>query len=128
MKPLKRILHVEDVASIQLVTRVALEKLGGFEVLSCQSGEQALAQIERFAPDLLLLDVMLEHMDGLDLLRELSTRRDLQQVPVVLLSGYIEPERLAQFALLGVRQALKKPFDPLLLASQLRAIWLAEHG
>ena len=38
MKRLQRVLHVEDVPSIQVVTRIALEKLGGYEVLSCASG------------------------------------------------------------------------------------------
>jgi len=98
MKQLKRILHVEDVPSIQVVTRIALEKLGGFEVLSCQSGQAALDQVQAFAPDLILLDVILQ------------------------------PERLQELRQLGVRQVLGKPFDPLQLATQLRQIWEAEHG
>ncbi len=61
---LKRILHVEDDPSIQAVTRLALEMVGGFEVLSCSSGPQALAQVDAFAPDLILLDVMMPGMDG----------------------------------------------------------------
>ena len=72
MKQLKRILHVEDVPSIQVVTRIALEKLGGFEVLSCQSGQAALDQVQAFASDLILLDVMLPQMDGIELVRQLA--------------------------------------------------------
>ncbi|MGE4405610.1 response regulator [Pseudomonas sp.] len=128
MKQLKRILHVEDVPSIQVVTRIALEKLGGFEVLSCPSGQAALEQVQGFAPDLILLDVMLPQMDGIELVRQLAHVVDLSRIPVVLLTGHLQPERLDLLRQLGVRQVLGKPFDPLQLASQLQEIWEAEHA
>ncbi len=64
MAELKRILHVEDDPSIQAVAKVALEAIGGFEVLSCASGLQALEEVERFAPHFILLDVMMPGMGG----------------------------------------------------------------
>jgi len=80
-----------------------------------------------FAPDLILLDVMLPQMDGIELLRQLAGLVDLQQTPVVLLTGHLERERLAELQQMGVREVLQKPFDPLQLTAQLRAIWEAEH-
>lgn len=128
MRPLQRILHVEDVPSIQVVTRIALEKLGGFEVLSCASAQEALARAQEFAPDMILLDVMLPQMSGLELLRQLSSSVDLQQTPVVLLTGQQdEPASPAELRQLGVRKLLRKPFDPLKLATQLKEVWNAEH-
>ncbi|HBB79393.1 hypothetical protein BBI09_12105 [Stutzerimonas xanthomarina] len=127
MRALKRILHIEDVPSIQIVTRIALERIGGFEVLSCASAQAALAEVRAFAPDLILLDVMLPQMDGIELLRQLAGLVDLQQTPVVLLTGHLERERLAELQQMGVRDVLQKPFDPLQLTAQLRAIWEAEH-
>jgi len=127
VRPLLRILHVEDVPSIQVVTRIALEKLGGFHVLSCASGQDALNQVQQFAPDMILLDVMLPQMSGLELLRQLSLLVDLHQTPVVLLTGQQEPADLAELKRLGVRRLLQKPFDPLQLAAQLNEIWIAEH-
>lgn len=128
MKPLQRVLHVEDVPSIQVVTRIALEKLGGFVVLSCASGQQALEQVQAFEPDIILLDLMLPQMSGLDLLRQLAGVIDLQQTSVVLLTGQTDdsadPDELRR---LGVRKVLHKPFDPLHLATQLNEIWNAEH-
>ncbi len=128
MRPLQRILHVEDVPSIQVVTRVALEKLGGFEVLSCASGQAALEQVQRFEPDMILLDVMLPQMSGMELLRQLAPLIDLQNTPVVLLTGQpeesVDPDELRR---LGVRKLLQKPFDPLQLATQLQQVWVAEH-
>ncbi|WP_312233467.1 response regulator [Stutzerimonas nitrititolerans] len=127
MRALKRILHIEDVPSIQIVTRIALERIGGFEVLSCASAQAALAEVRAFAPDLILLDVMLPQMDGIELLRQLAGLVDLQQTPVVLLTGHLERERLAELQQMGVREVLQKPFDPLQLTAQLRAVWEAEH-
>ncbi len=128
MRPLQRILHVEDVPSIQVVTRIALEKLGGFEVLSCASAQDALARAREFAPDMILLDVMLPQMSGLELLRQLSSSVDLQHTPVVLLTGQQdEPASAAELRQLGVRKLLRKPFDPLKLATQLKEVWNAEY-
>jgi len=127
MRALKRILHVEDVPSIRIVTRIALEKLGGFEVLSCASAQAALAEAQAFAPDLILLDVMLPEMDGIELLRQLDKLVDLEQTPVVLLTGHLDQAQSAELGQLGVRDILQKPFDPLQLPTQLRTIWKAEH-
>lgn len=127
MKQLQRILHVEDVPSIQVVTRVALEKLGGFEVLSCASAQDALDQIQQFAPDMILMDMLLPQMDGMELLRQLSLIVDLQRMPVVLLTGQQGPGDLDELKRLGVRKLLQKPFDPMKLAAQLEAIWKVAH-
>lgn len=128
MKPLQRILHVEDVPSIQVVTRIALQKLGGFEVLSCASGQEALVKVQAFGPDMILMDVSLPEMDGIELLRQLASLIDLQQTPVVLLTGQAQdPADPAELQRLGVRKLLQKPFDPLQLATQLTEIWNAEH-
>lgn len=127
MKQLQRILHVDDVPSIRVVTRISLEKLGGYQVLSCASAEEALSQVGEFAPNLLLLDVMLPEVDGVTLLRQLATLVDLQQIPVVLLTGHLEPSRLAELESLGVRCVLQKPFNPLQLAARLKDIWEADQ-
>lgn len=128
MKRLQRVLHVEDVPSIQVVTRIALEKLGGYEVLSCASGQAALAEVQAFAPDLILLDMMLPQMTGLELLAQMSVLIDLRKTPVVLLTGQsdeaADPKELRR---LGVRKLLHKPFNPLQLAAQLEDVWNAEH-
>jgi len=128
MNSLRRILHVEDVPSIQVITRIALEKLGGFEVRTCSSAQQALDEAADFAPDLILLDVMLPQMDGVELLHALDERLDLTQVPVVFLTGQTQLDNLEQLQEQGLRAVIKKPFAPLQLARQLRDIWDAAHG
>ncbi|MDP2107499.1 MAG: response regulator, partial [Rhodocyclaceae bacterium] len=59
MSELKRVFYVEDEPDIQAVAKIALEMVGGFTVKICSSGEEALREVEAFAPDMILLDVMM---------------------------------------------------------------------
>ena len=68
---LNRILHVGDEPDIREIAKVSPEAVGGFTVETCSSGREALDRAEQFAPDLLLLDVMMPGMDGPTTLGEL---------------------------------------------------------
>ncbi|WP_251977370.1 response regulator [Salinicola avicenniae] len=127
MKPLQRILHVEDDLSIQEVARVALEIVGGFEVESCEDGLTALPRAEAWQPDLILLDVMMPGIDGpttLVRLREQETTRD---IPVVFMTAKVQPNEIEHYRAIGALDVVIKPFDPMALAQQLRDIWERSH-
>ncbi len=128
MAELKRILHVEDDRSIQAVARLALETLGGFEVLSCLSGQEALDQVLGFKPDFILLDVMMPGMDGPATLGKLRELVDIEQVPVAFMTAKVQPQEIEQYRQLGAREVIVKPFDPMTLAAQVRSIWSRVHG
>ena len=64
---LKRLLFVEDEPDIQVVAQLALEAVGGFQVAICSSGVEALAKAPNFGPDLILLDVMMPGIDGIEM-------------------------------------------------------------
>jgi len=125
MAELRRILHVEDDPSIQAVTKLALEAIGGYQVLSCSSGAQALEEVEAFAPDFILLDVMMPGMDGPQTLLKLRERIDLEQIPVTFMTAKVQPSEIEHLRKLGARDVIVKPFDPMLLTEQIRSIWLA---
>lgn len=127
MTELKRILHVEDDLSIQAVVKVALEAIGGYQVLSCSSGLQALDEVERFAPHFILLDVMMPVMGGTETLARLSERVDLTQVPVAFMTAKVQPGEIEHLRNLGAHDVIVKPFDPMRLASQIQAIWEASR-
>ena len=80
MTELKRIMHVEDDRSIQAVAKVALEAIGGFQVLSCSGGQEALKNVLDFAPHFILLDVMMPDMDGPQTLERLRELINLEQI------------------------------------------------
>jgi two-component system OmpR family response regulator len=120
---LQRILYVEDEPDIQAVARLALEMVGGFTVKICSSGEEALREAAGFAPDMILLDVMMPGMDGPKTLRALREQPALARVPVVFMTAKVQPAELAFFKSLGAREVIAKPFDAMALADQLRVVW-----
>lgn len=123
MNTLQRILYVEDEPDIQAVAKLALEMVGGFTVKICSSGEEALREVETFAPDMILLDVMMPGMDGPGTLKALRALPSLADVPVAFMTAKVQPAEVAHYRALGARDVIAKPFDPMALASQVRAIW-----
>jgi CheY-like chemotaxis protein len=125
MNTLHRILYVEDEPDIQAVAKLALEMVGGFTVKVCSSGEEALREAAAFAPDMILLDVMMPGMDGPSTLKALRELPSLAELPVAFMTAKVQPAEVAHYKTLGARDVIAKPFDPMTLASQVRAIWEA---
>ncbi len=125
MSNLQRVLYVEDEPDIQAVAKLALELVGGFTVKVCASGEEALREAEAFAPEMILLDVMMPGMDGPTTLQALRALPALATVPVAFMTAKVQPAEVAHYKTLGARDVIPKPFDPMTLASQVRAIWEA---
>ena len=123
MNTLQRVMYVEDDPDIQTVAKIALETVGGFSLKICSSGEEALREAEAFAPEMILLDVMMPGMDGLATLESLKENQRLAEVPVVFLSAKTQPAEVAHYKSLGALDVIAKPFDPITLADRVRAIW-----
>ena len=128
MNSLERILYVEDEPDIQAVAAMALEMVGGFQVKVCSSGEEALQEVRSFAPDLILLDVMMPGMDGPGTLRALRAMPAAAQVPVAFMTAKVQPEEVEHYRALGALDVIAKPFDPMTLSNRVRDIWAAQHG
>jgi len=123
MSTLQRILYVEDEPDIQAVAKLALEMVGGLTVKTCSSGEAAVREAEAFAPDMVLLDVMMPGMDGPATLKALRALPMLAAVPVAFMTAKVQPAEIEHFKSLGARGVIAKPFDPMALAGKVRAIW-----
>lgn len=129
MSSLQKVLYVEDDPDIREIATLALRDVGGLQVLVCASGQQALQDIEAFAPDLILLDVMMPDMDGPETLAALRQQGAIKSTtPVAFMTAKIHPEELARYRELGVDEVIAKPFDPMTLAEEVRAIWRRVHG
>ena len=128
MSGLQRILHAEDDPSIQAVAKAALEMIGGYQVLTCASGQEALQLVAGFDPQLILLDVMMPGMDGPETLSRLRELVDLNTVPVVFMTAKVQPEEIDELRRLGAHDVIVKPFDPMQLASRIRSIWEASRS
>jgi len=123
---LRRILFVEDDPDIQVVATMALESLGGFTVLACGSGGEALSRFDEFAPELVLLDVMMPGMDGPATLAALR-RLPSGGVPVVFMTARVQTHEIANYREMGAVDVIAKPFDPMTLAATVQAIWRSLH-
>jgi CheY-like chemotaxis protein len=127
MSALQRILYVEDEPDIQAVARIALEMVGGFQVLVCSSGEQAVREAPAFGPDLVLLDVMMPGMDGPSTFMALRALPALDRVPVIFMTAKVQPQEVQHYKALGALAVIPKPFDPMTLAAQVRGLWGEPH-
>jgi two-component system OmpR family response regulator len=124
---LERILYAEDEPDIQAVAKLALEMLGGFKVLICGNGTETLEKVKDFAPNLILLDVMMPGMDGPTTLAHLRTDPATASIPVVFLTAKVQAAEVAQYQALGALTVLAKPFNPMTLAAQVKEVWDTHH-
>jgi two-component system phosphate regulon response regulator PhoB len=109
------ILVVDDDAPILLLMRNLLREFG-FDTVAANSGEQALAEVQKRTPDLILLDRNMPGMSGDEVLREMRAQEQLAAVPVLILSG--EPLGPDEVTSIGATGAVLKPFDvPSLVAT-----------
>lgn len=127
MSPLKKILHVEDEDDIRQITKLVLEAIGGFEVISCSSGEAALEKVRDFMPDLILLDVMMPGMDGPATLAALRQSAASAEIPIIFMTAKSQPHECERFMDLGAMGIITKPYDPQTLPEQLHTVWTL-HG
>jgi CheY-like chemotaxis protein len=118
----QRILLVEDDDDIRSIAQLALERLGGYQVLACACGAQAIAQAANFCPDLLLLDVSMPGMDGPETLAALRQQTELARVPAIFLTAHTAPAQVSQYRALNAVDVIAKPFDPQQLCMRIAAI------
>lgn len=125
--PLNRILYVEDEPDIRLVAQMALQAVGGFTVIACASGQEALDAAPGAAADLLLLDVMMPGMDGPSTLRGLRALPATANTPVIFMTAKVQAAEVAVYKGLGALEVIPKPFDPMELSAQIQRIWAEQN-
>ncbi len=119
---MKKILFVEDDA---LVARIYSQKLAeaGFDVAVAEDGLAAMKRLPEFKPDLVVLDLMLPKMSGLDVVKFMRQRPDLKSTPIVVLSNSFLNKLGEEVASMGVEEMLAKPAaTPALLVETLNRI------
>ena len=124
-RPLNRICYVEDDEDIQRIVRMSLERVGKMTVAVVSDPTQAIATINEFRPDLVMLDWMMPVMDGPTLFRQLKLRPETRALPVVFITARASQRDLEDLKRLGAAGTISKPFSPKDLPDQLRTIWAA---
>ncbi len=120
---LQRIMLIDDEEDIRAVAELALEAVGGFTLKVCSSGQSALAAINEFEPQLILLDVMMPGMDGPSTLRAIRKYPGFARTPAIFMTAKVQQEEIRGYLSLGAEAVIPKPFDPMTLSDQIRGIW-----
>lgn len=119
---LSRVMVVEDEEDIQKVIRMSLQFRGVRDVALANSGEECLARVHEVQPDLILLDVQMPKMDGLETCRRLKQDPNTRDIPVIFLSAMAQASDRKRGLEAGAAGYLTKPFDPVVLFSQILAL------
>jgi two-component system cell cycle response regulator DivK len=106
-----RILHVEDNPANRMIVRDLLE-FQGYQVLEVTNGEEALAAAERERPDLILMDIQLPRISGLEASRRIKAREDLQRIPIIAVTSFALSGDDQQAAEAGCDAYIAKPYRP----------------
>ena len=114
-------LLVDDERSIRTICRVNLEG-DGLAVQEATDGAEALEQVRRERPSLVLLDVMMPGVDGWSVARQLAEDDETRDIPIVFLSARAAPEDRLHAQQLGADDYVVKPFDPLELSGVVRDV------
>ena len=121
-----RILAVEDDKNISKLIKYNLEK-EGFNCISAYTGEEALETLRKVRADLVVLDIMLPGIDGLEVCRRIRQEKELAGVPVIMLTAKGEEvDRIVGFEL-GADDYMVKPFSPRELILRIKAVLKREQ-
>ena len=117
----KRVLIVDDEANIVAALDYLLRR-SGYEVSVAATGDEALRQVEAFAPDLVLLDVMMPQKSGYEVCRRIRERPEWAAVKIVMLSAKGREAEVSKGISLGADLYVTKPFSNAELVARIREL------
>lgn len=94
----------------------------GYNIVHAKDGFQALRRLERHQPDLVILDVMMPHMDGLEVCRRIKSDKRWRKVPVILITAFWDQQQMDWGIEAGAESFLPKPLDGNDLRTQVRLL------
>ncbi len=116
----KRILIVDDFATMRRIARMMLQSLGFTNVEEAEDGKEALASIRSQRVDLVLSDCNMPNMNGLELLSTLRQDSDLQDIPFIVMTSTDQKESLLEMVKAGATDYIEKPFQANALKAKLK--------
>ena len=127
-RALKSILYVEDDLHVRTTAKLVMEVIGKFDVRECCSGREALVAARDFQPDLILLDVLMPELDGVNTLAMLRRMPHLADVPALFVTGLTSAADIARYMEAGAIGVIPKPVMPMRLTGQLHTLWSQHAG
>src|SRR6516162_7778768 len=119
---MERVLIVDDDPDIQRLVSYNLSQ-AGFQVTTASSGRTALDSVQKQPPDLIILDIMMPDVDGMEVCRTLRQRENSRRIPIIMLTARAEEvDRVVGFEL-GADDYVSKPFSPRELVLRVKSIF-----
>ena len=115
----RRILIIDDEYDIRAVAQLTLKTVAGWDVSLAASGKEGLVKAADEQPDVILLDVMMPDMDGIETLRALQANPATQSIPVIFMTAKVQAAEQRRFTELGVAGIIPKPFKAMKLSGQI---------
>jgi DNA-binding response OmpR family regulator len=106
----KKVLIVDDEPNIVTALEFLLQR-SGYEVMAAQTGDEALKRVESFAPDVVLLDVMMPRISGYEVCRRMRERADWKHIKIIMLSAKGREAEVSKGVSLGADLYVTKPFS-----------------
>jgi len=118
----KKILIIEDDTFIRDNYQIKFQQKG-FEVMMAEDGVVALERLNQFVPDIILLDVIMPYMDGMEVLRKIKENGKLKEIPIIMLTNISEKEKIDEGMETGANDYLiKSHFTPSEVVHKVRTL------
>ncbi len=122
-KSLQHVLCIDDELDILEIVELCLGSLGKFRVTCISDVRNAIHKLETLRPDLVIVDMMMPNLSGVDAIKPLREVDGFARLPVVLMTARAQPNEVAEYLARGATAVVPKPFDPMTLADQVQKIW-----
>ena len=117
---MKKVLLVDDSNTVLMLQQLMLSE-AGFTILIARNGREAVAKAMAEQPDLILMDVVMPEMDGIEAVRRIRQHPALKATPIIMVTTRNEPENVARGYAAGCTAYLTKPFDSAGLLAKMRS-------
>ncbi len=119
------ILVVDDEPNARSLLRLILVR-AGFQVLVAQDGYEALNEVQKKIPDVMILDIMMPGIDGFEVCKKLRENKETAALPIIMLSARADPESVKKGLSVGATRYMTKPVSPDLLTEQVNEVLSTE--
>ncbi len=117
----KQVLTVDDSATVRSVLRMTLEK-EGYEIIEAENGKRALEIFPDTGVDMVVTDLNMPEMDGIDLIKEVRKKPGARFMPIIMLTTESQPEKKQEGKKAGASGWITKPFKPEQLLAVVRMV------
>ncbi len=114
----KQILLVVDTMTVIMVEKMMLSG-HGFEITTATNGVEGLQKAHENPPDLILLDIMMPEIDGIEICRQLKSDPETENIPVIIVTAKGEPKKVEEAFLAGCSDYITKPIDKIELLEKI---------